>query len=113
MSTIRWTLPAGCPAMTWMAPAAPMASTALLARTLPRLKLIVEVTAQPPGVVKVPNPAVAGPTTVTLADTATARVDTPHWPAKSNIRLVPAARAGPPNGPAAVRVSSSRQGATV
>jgi hypothetical protein len=50
-----------------------------------------------------------------LAETAWAPVEMPHWPARLNVRVLDAAKAGPPKplGSMAFRVSSTRQGGTV
>src|SRR5258707_5044789 len=96
------------------APAAPIGGPMLLARTGPGWKLIVGlVGGAPPAARNDRKPPLCGLTTVTLAETATAPVETPHWPLASNGRLLCAASAGAPNGPAAARVSSRRQGGTV
>ncbi len=111
---MRLTLPKGSAPATMKAPAVPSPSTTLLARTRPALKLIVEVAGTPaPAGPKVRKPALGGRTTVTLAETATARVEMPHWPAASKARTAWAAIPGAPNGPAGPRVSTSRQGAIV
>ena len=49
-----------------------------------------------------------GLTMVTLAETADAPVEMPQRPARLIARLSPGVSAGPPNGPAASRVSSTR-----
>src|SRR5512132_457234 len=50
---------------------------------------------------------------VTLITTAAAPAGMPHCPAKTNVRLAPAASAGAPYGPAGPRVSKTRQGVSV
>src|SRR6266851_3447659 len=59
------------------------------------------------------SPAAAGAVTVTFADTATAPAGMPQVPVTTKLRSAPAAREGPPRGPAGLRVSSTRQGVRV
>jgi hypothetical protein len=66
-----------------------------------------------PAAAKIRWPGFCGPTTVTLADTDTARVEMPHSPAKVKTRFFVAASEGAPKGPPGPRVSSTRHGFTV
>ena len=50
---------------------------------------------------------------MTLSTTAEASAGTPHWPAIAKARAAPAESGGPPYGPVASRVSTTRQGVTV
>src|ERR1700726_693637 len=96
------------------APAVPSSMTALLARVWPAAKLSVEAKgiAAPAGP-RTRKPGTGAATTVRLAETAMARVEMPHWPAASKARVPEAGIPGAPNGPAAFRVSTRRQGGTV
>src|SRR6266545_565124 len=87
---------------------------ALFARTIPVRKLIVLAggSAVPAGkAVRKPSPV--GLTMVRLAAMTFAVDGTPHTPATGNSRTVPAASAGPPRGPFALRVSAMRHGVNV
>src|SRR5512140_1804262 len=59
------------------------------------------------------SPPADGATTVMFAETVRAAAGTPHDPVRTNVRAAPAPSAGPPRGPAALRVSTRRQGVTV
>src|SRR5215470_16375574 len=105
MSGTTTTLPSGLPVSE---------ITELLARVAPAPKLMVEVRVSTPEGRNRRSPAVEGVTMVTLAASACASAGTPHWPASAKLRppLAPE-RAGPPNGPFGLRVSTARQGVTV
>ena len=67
----------------------------------------------PPGyIVRKPGPSV-GITATTFSDTAFAPGGIPHCPMNTNVRDACAARAGPPQGPAGLRVSMTRHGGNV
>src|ERR1700726_2845809 len=96
------------------APAGPSSMTALLARVWPAARLSVEVAGiAAPAAPRTRKPGTGAATTVRLAETATARVEMPHWPAALKVSMPEAEIPGAPNWPAAFRVSTRRQGGTV
>src|SRR4029453_18598306 len=112
--------------MTWVDPrlsfliprvlstAQPQPRTRLLARGCPGPKFSVLVS----GSTLVPgntcrSPAATGVTAVRLAEMALALGGTRQKPATGKSRTPPGAKAGPPSGPVASRVSKSRQEGTV
>src|SRR5215831_151501 len=102
------------PANTSTPPEDPRGMTALFARVWPARKLMFEAPGRvDPEGKSVRNPAVVAPVTVMLAEIAFAVTGMLQWPAMTNVLAAPAASAGPPSGPVALRVSSTRQGATV
>src|SRR5207249_6298082 len=107
-------LPENMSHWTEIAPEAPRETTALFARTAPRRKLIALVggMASPAGKTR-RSPTSVGETTVRLRATAFADDGIEQRPATGNVRRAPAASDGPPEGPAALRVSATRQGLTV
>src|SRR5260221_13575225 len=94
---------------TEICPPAPSEMTALLARTIPARKLmaLASGTASPAGETR-RSPAVAGPTTARVIATAEAVDGIPQRPATGKTRAPPAARAGPPDGPAGPRAPATR-----
>src|SRR5438132_1707374 len=87
---------------------------ALLARTLFATKLMVlEPGAGPPVGYSRKSPKSVSWVTVTLMAIALASEGIPQSPAAGKLRVVLAARAGPPEGPGALRVSATRQGVSV
>src|SRR5262245_56211452 len=89
-------------------------TTALLARVRPAVKFTVLVTGAdgPPGCSR-KYPGSPGFTAVTLKATARASAGMLHAPATGKGRLLLAASAGPPEGPAGSRVSATRHGGIV
>src|SRR5215472_4031707 len=112
---MKWAvLPPAMPANTSRPPDGPRGRTALFARVWPARKLMLEETGRvDPEGKSVKNPGVVGPVTVMLAEIALAVEGIPQWPVMSKVRAAPELRAGPPSGPVALRVSSTRQGAIV
>src|SRR6266850_4329630 len=95
-------------------PPVPKAMMALLARGSFARKLMVLVpgTGPPVGYSR-KSPTSVSPTTVTLIAIALASAGIPQRPTAGKLREVFAARAGPPEGPAGLRVSATRQGVNV
>src|SRR5690349_21353711 len=58
-------------------------------------------------------PAAPGCVAVTFADTASAVGGIPHWFVRMKFRTAKGITAGPPYGPAGLRVSTTRQGGSV
>src|SRR6202035_229049 len=114
-SMIRCELPARSACTVTLPSGLPVSErTALLARTWPARKLIVEVgLAMPVGPAR-RSPSEVGVTTVRLTATDRAAAGTPQRPASGKRRLAPLpATAGPPKVPAEFRVSTARQGVRV
>src|SRR5215471_4509359 len=61
---------------------------------------------------RVRAPGASGSVTVTLTEMAAADFGIPQAPARVKSRFAPACRAGPPEGPSGLRVSTIRHGAT-
>src|SRR5580765_3943175 len=104
MSRIRW--------VTWLAkaltePILDAGTSAALATMLPSPAFSVETVGWPPPPHKLRNPSPAGGTTVALSENAPAYAGMLHAEAvTTNSRDAEAANCGPPNGPAASRVST-------
>ena len=114
-SRMKCTAPAA-PLSTDSEPVPSVASraTVLLARVWPVEKLMVLVG----GGIPLPGnrlrkPAAVDPVTATFTETARADDGTPQVPVRVNVRREDGRSAGPPSGPAELRVSTSRQGGTV
>src|SRR5690242_6417328 len=110
----RFVLPEVMSHWTEIAPDVPRETTAFPARVLPWRKLIVLDCgmARPAGKTR-RSPKSVGETTVRFRATAFAVDGIEQRFATGNVRIEPAASAGPPEGPAALRVSAKRQGLTV
>src|SRR5215471_17155236 len=92
----------------------PSPMTALQARVWFFRQFTIEVrgSTAAPGKIRT-SPAAVGRVIVKLKDPAFAPVGTPQRPPMTKLRLNPARRAGPPQGPVGPRVSTTRHGATV
>src|SRR5262249_20752837 len=105
--------PEGMSHWTAIWPPDPSRMIALLARTIPGLKLIELASgAGDPDGYRRRSPSLEGKTTARMMATAFAEGGMPHIPAAGKFRTVLADRAGPPDGPTALRVSATRQGAS-
>ena len=114
MSTMRWTVPVE---LFWTLnepePSVAKRTCALFARAWPALKLIalVAVKNRLPGRTR-SSPLAVGLMTVRFTERVCAFHGIPHVEGvvrTVKLRVAPAARAGPPRGPVASRVSSTRQ----
>src|SRR5512143_306174 len=98
---VIWTPPAGTPA-TWR--------SVPNARVRPAPNGSTETERSTPPGPTCSDPAAPGLTAVTFALTETASGGTPHFPLTVKTRVPLAGSAGPPEGPAGLRVSRTRQG---
>jgi hypothetical protein len=95
-------------------PEEPRGRSALLARMTPLVKFTeLVIGAGTPAGKHRRSPAADGRKTARLMATAFAADGIPHRPATGKVLVVPAASAGPPEGPTGLRVSITRQGLTV
>src|SRR5262245_46540674 len=95
--------------VTW--PSAPRATTALLARVRPGTKFKVLAVGVGLAAAKARrSPGAPALTATRLTAAAVAVAGMPHRPATGKVRWLLAARAGPPDGPGGLRVSTSRHG---
>src|SRR5215471_648457 len=109
MSMKKWVPPEGMSHWTEIWPEEPRGIVALLARTAPARKLreLALGALWPAGKAR-RSPSLVGWKAARFATTAEAVGGTPQTPAMGKERTVLAMRAGPPEGPGALRVSAAR-----
>src|SRR6266542_1331668 len=111
---MKWTVPEPWSRCTVMSPEGPSEMIALLARVWPGRQFMTETRGRPTPAGKTRrSPRAVGWVTVKLNAIALVPGGMPHWLAMTKVRSALAASAGPPYGPAGLRVSATRHGVTV